>query len=164
MLGHFLLQHLVRLQSLKAYICLVYWCIHRFGGKFKYQTSQFERTDSSRKSVLKLWRVCQSENVKNSQDLHFKAAKGATGKSNKMVIFVRKKERNLGKVSISSLGLQHWWRTGALVQWLKEETHFQKVMSSNPSTRYWMDIFHINFYCLFERSNNKRKRVRGWSI
>ena len=97
MLGQFLFQHLVRLQSLKAYICLVDWCIHRFGGKFKYQTSQFERTDSSRKSVLKLWRVCQSENVKNSQDLHFKAAKGATGKSNKMVIFVRKKRKKSWK-------------------------------------------------------------------
>ena len=32
----------------------------------------------------------------------------------------------------------------ALVSWLKEETHNLKVVSLNPSTRYWMDILsHI---------------------
>ena len=30
------------------------------------------------------------------------------------------------------------------VQWLKEEAHNPKVVNSNPSTRYWIDIFHIN--------------------
>ena len=30
---------------------------------------------------------------------------------------------------------------GALVYWLKEEAHNQKVVSSNPGVRYWMDIF-----------------------
>ena len=30
---------------------------------------------------------------------------------------------------------------GALVLWLWAETHVPKVMSSNPSTTYWMDIF-----------------------
>ena len=33
---------------------------------------------------------------------------------------------------------------GALVQWLREETHVPKVVGSNPGTVYWMDIFsHI---------------------
>ena len=33
---------------------------------------------------------------------------------------------------------------GALVQWLREETHVLKVECSNLSTVYWMDIFsHI---------------------
>ena len=32
-------------------------------------------------------------------------------------------------------------RAGALVKWLWEETHVQKVMGSNPDTVYWMDIF-----------------------
>ena len=57
---------------------------------------------------------------------------------------------------------------GALVQWLKEETHNQKVMSSNPGVGYWMDIFHIillkNMYCLLEKTKSKRKRGRGWPI
>ena len=32
-------------------------------------------------------------------------------------------------------------RAGAPVKWLKEETHNLKVMSLNPGTGYWMDIF-----------------------
>ena len=32
---------------------------------------------------------------------------------------------------------------GALVQWLLEETHILKVVGANPSTVFWMDIFHI---------------------
>ena len=44
---------------------------------------------------------------------------------------------------------------GSLVKWLLEETHVQKVVSSNPSIVYWMDIFsfififsnkHFNYY------------------
>ena len=31
----------------------------------------------------------------------------------------------------------------ALVQWLWDETRNLKVVFSNPSTVYWMDIFHI---------------------
>ena len=31
---------------------------------------------------------------------------------------------------------------GALVYWLWEETHILKVVGSNPSPVYWMDIFH----------------------
>ena len=31
----------------------------------------------------------------------------------------------------------------ALVKWLWEETHVPKVVGLNPSTIYWMDIFHI---------------------
>ena len=34
-------------------------------------------------------------------------------------------------------------RATALIQWLWEETHVLKVMGSNPSTIYWMGIFHI---------------------
>ena len=34
-------------------------------------------------------------------------------------------------------------RAGALVQWLREETRNQRVVSSNPGTGYWMDVFHI---------------------
>ena len=30
--------------------------------------------------------------------------------------------------------------------WLWDETHVPKVVGSNPSTVYWMDIFHI-FCC-----------------
>ena len=34
---------------------------------------------------------------------------------------------------------------GALVKWLKEETHNQNVVSSNPGTTgYWMKFFHIS--------------------
>ena len=36
---------------------------------------------------------------------------------------------------------KHSQDCGALVQWLWEETHVPKVMSSNPGTIYWMDIF-----------------------
>ena len=32
----------------------------------------------------------------------------------------------------------------ALVLWLSEESHIQKVMSLNPGARYWMDIFQID--------------------
>ena len=32
---------------------------------------------------------------------------------------------------------------GALVKRLSEETRNQKVVSSFPRARYWMDIFHI---------------------
>ena len=48
---------------------------------------------------------------------------------------------------------------GTLVQGLWE------VLSSNPGTVYWMDIFHI--YLLNEfvwKEENKQKRGRGWPI
>ena len=32
-------------------------------------------------------------------------------------------------------------KAGALVYWLWEEAHVPKVVGSNPSTIYWMDIF-----------------------
>ena len=37
-------------------------------------------------------------------------------------------------------------RVGALVKWLWEETHIPKVVGSNPSAVYWMDMifFHID--------------------
>ena len=31
----------------------------------------------------------------------------------------------------------------AVVKWLWEETHAEKVVSLIPGTIYWMDIFHI---------------------
>ena len=31
-----------------------------------------------------------------------------------------------------------------MVLWLREETHNQKVVSSNPGAGYWMAIFHNN--------------------
>ena len=34
-----------------------------------------------------------------------------------------------------------WWKVW--VKWLREETYNQKVVSSNPSARYWMDFFTI---------------------
>ena len=32
---------------------------------------------------------------------------------------------------------------GALLQWLREETRNEEVVSSNPGSVDWMDIFHI---------------------
>ena len=55
---------------------------------------------------------------------------------------------------------------GALVQWYWETIHVQEVMGSNPYTVYWMNMkfFHIDLllklYCLFEKTENKRKRGR----
>ena len=47
-------------------------------------------------------------------------------------------------------------------------THIRKVVGSDPGAVYWMDIFHIHLflklYCLFEKTENKRKRGRGWPI
>ena len=43
-------------------------------------------------------------------------------------------------------------------------------MGSNPGALYWMDLtfFHIywlyKLYCLFEKTENKLKRGRGWPI
>ena len=37
-------------------------------------------------------------------------------------------------------------RAGALVMWLCVETHVPKVVGSNPSTVYWMDILHIYLF------------------
>ena len=42
-------------------------------------------------------------------------------------------------------------------------------MGSNPATVYWMDrtFFHIDLfklYYLFEKTENKLKRGRGWPI
>jgi len=34
---------------------------------------------------------------------------------------------------------------GGLVKWLWEKTHVQKVMSWNPGTICWMDIFSLTF-------------------
>ena len=52
---------------------------------------------------------------------------------------------------------------GALVQWLEEGTHNQRVMSLNHGTGYCIDIFHIdlfqNLYYLLEKTKNKQKEV-----
>ena len=37
-------------------------------------------------------------------------------------------------------------------------------MGSNPGAIYWMEMtfFHIDLYCLFEKTENKPKRGQGW--
>ena len=40
------------------------------------------------------------------------------------------------------------WKAGALVQWSLEDTHILKVVGSNPSTEYWMDILNIYFFAI----------------
>ena len=49
---------------------------------------------------------------------------------------------------------------GALVKWLWEETHVPNVVSSNPGTIYWMDIFHKVFVVkfVFEKPKSNEKR------
>ena len=46
---------------------------------------------------------------------------------------------------------------------LREETRNQKVVSSNPSTEYWMDIFHIylleELYYLCEKTKINKKEA-----
>ena len=55
------------------------------------------------------------------------------------------------------------YRTLALVWWLLEETRVPKVVSSNLSTLYWMDIFHIHICCkifdVFEMTKIKEKEA-----
>ena len=54
---------------------------------------------------------------------------------------------------------------GALIKWLWEETHVLKVVGSNPAAVYWMDMtFFTLICCLFEKTENKLKRGRGWPI
>ena len=52
---------------------------------------------------------------------------------------------------------------GALVWWLWEETHVSKVVSSNPDTIYWMDIFYIHICCkickVFEKTKINEKEA-----
>ena len=43
----------------------------------------------------------------------------------------------------SRVNFQRQLSDGALVQWLWEETRVPKVVGLNPSTVYWMDIFHM---------------------
>ena len=54
-------------------------------------------------------------------------------------------------------------RAGALVKWLWEETHGQKVVSSNTGTVYSMNIFHMHLLklSLFEKTENKWKKEVG---
>ena len=48
------------------------------------------------------------------------------------------------------------------------ETHILKVVGSNPSNIYWMDIFSLicrKIVLIFlKKTENKRKRGRGWPI
>ena len=52
-------------------------------------------------------------------------------------------------------------RAGALVLLLWEETHFPKVVSLNPCTIYWMDIFSHLFavMCVFEKTKINEKEA-----
>ena len=45
------------------------------------------------------------------------------------------------------------------VKWLKEETHIQKVVSLNPSTGYWMNIFPHLFVVKFGLFVWKRQKI-----
>ena len=63
---------------------------------------------------------------------------------------------------------------GALVQWLWEETHFPKVVGSNPGARYWMDMtfkkkgkkeinkkaIELKKYEFIVKERKRRKKVR----
>ena len=55
-----------------------------------------------------------------------------------------------------------------LRKWLWEETRVQKVVSSNPSTIYWMDIisrkFVVKIVMFVWKDDNKWKRFLGWPI
>ena len=56
------------------------------------------------------------------------------------------------------------WSSG----YLWDKTHVLKVVGSNLSTVYWMDVFHISLLkkcnvCL-KKIENKRKRGQGWPI
>ena len=54
------------------------------------------------------------------------------------------------------------------MKWLCEETRVPKVVSSNPSTVYWMDIFSqifvVRIVMFVLKDENKLKRGRGWPI
>ena len=56
------------------------------------------------------------------------------------------------------------WKAGALVQWSLEDTHILKVVGSNPSTEYWMDILNIYFFAIIVMFIFKyyNKSKRGW--
>ena len=45
------------------------------------------------------------------------------------------------KINEKRPGLANLKNPGALVQWLWEETRVTKVVGSNPSAVYWIDIF-----------------------
>ena len=52
----------------------------------------------------------------------------------------------------------------ALVQWLGEETHVSKVVSSNPGTMYWKRTFFTylfvqNLVCVFEKTKINEKET-----
>ena len=49
---------------------------------------------------------------------------------------------------------------GALVWWLWEETHVLKVVCSNPSTVYWMDIFSNIFVAKIVRLKGSKINVK----
>ena len=68
-----------------------------------------------------------------------------------------------------SLQKNYYCWVEALVQWLREDTCNQKVVSLNPGAGYLMDTYHIIFlysqlYWLIEKTKNKRKRGQGWPI
>ena len=51
--------------------------------------------------------------------------------------------------------------------WLREETHVPKVVSLNPRTIYWVDIFShlvVKILMCVWRDENNWKRGRGWPI
>ena len=58
------------------------------------------------------------------------------------------------------------FRARALVKWLWEETRVPKVISSNPSTVYWVDIFShlfiVRIIMFFEKMKiNEKEAILG---
>ena len=49
----------------------------------------------------------------------------------------------------------------SLFLWLWEHTHVPKVVSSNPSTIYWMNIFHISICCKICTVCLKRRKLKS---
>ena len=65
------------------------------------------------------------------------------------------------KVFLFFIRRERKYRAGALVLWLWQMTHIREVVGSNPGGVFWMDIFHIDLFCSFEKTENNRKREVG---
>ena len=59
--------------------------------------------------------------------------------------------------------------TSQLGTWLRDTTNVQEVVGLNPGTVYWMTWhfshwFVVKIVVMFEKTENQRKRGRGWLI
>ena len=75
-----------------------------------------------------------------------------------LILFCR--ERIAAQLTFCPTSLGKYFEpwAGALVWWLREETRNQKVVISNPGTRYWMDIFHILFVVKIATMSRRQAR------